>query len=84
MEAVGKLPEGNFTPQEMSLNIEAINKVTVKEMCIRDRIKTVQKGEKYEKNTINFKNDDRLQCAGFKKNKSCFKSLWNDRVYSLW
>lgn len=31
MEAVGKLPEGNFTPQEMSLNIEAINKVTLKD-----------------------------------------------------
>lgn len=31
MEAVGKRPEGNFTPQEMSLNIEAINKVTLKD-----------------------------------------------------
>lgn len=31
MEAVGKLPEGNFTPQEISLNIEAINKVTLKD-----------------------------------------------------
>lgn len=31
MEAVGKLPEGNFTPQDMSLNIEAINKVTLKD-----------------------------------------------------
>ena len=31
MESVGKLPEGNFTPQEMSLNIEAINKVTLKD-----------------------------------------------------
>ena len=31
MEAVGKLPEENFTPQEMSLNIEAINKVTLKD-----------------------------------------------------
>ncbi len=31
MEAVGKLPEGNFTPQDMSLKIEAINKVTLKD-----------------------------------------------------
>lgn len=31
MEAAGNLPEENFTPQEMSLNIEAINKVTLKD-----------------------------------------------------
>ena len=31
MEAVGKLPEGNFTPQDMNLKIEAINKVTLKD-----------------------------------------------------
>ena len=31
MEAAGNLPEENFTPQDMSLKIEAINKVTLKD-----------------------------------------------------
>ncbi len=31
MEAVGKLPEGNFSPQDADLKIEAINKITLKD-----------------------------------------------------